>query len=178
MGTSIAVDDYDGDGWDDIAGGGPGKVDSGDDPLGPEGHVMIWKGTPTSGFTTSAGSINAMLFEPVVQTPDDKNMYGFTLAWADTDGAGQLDLVIGAPGAVPPARHGLVYIANATSGTDPINWSQTSFGDPSQNANERFGWAVAAATRIGTALTDIIVGATHANIPGTLDTGEAFAWNY
>ncbi|MEW6743276.1 MAG: hypothetical protein AB1486_11005 [Planctomycetota bacterium] len=69
-------------------------------------------------------------------------------------------------------------MAHARAGYFPYLWLQSSFEDPSPNNDQRFGWAVARATRIGTALDDIIVGVPHSDIPGTTNTGEAFVWNY
>ncbi|MEW6743275.1 MAG: FG-GAP repeat protein [Planctomycetota bacterium] len=97
QGTALAAADYTGDAWDDLAVGSPGAVDAQDNPLGPEGFVMIYDGTPSSGLA-SAGSMN----EPIIRAPSryqsSTNMFGYSLDWADTDGGGQLDLVIGAPG--------------------------------------------------------------------------------
>ncbi|MEW6747100.1 MAG: hypothetical protein AB1486_30560 [Planctomycetota bacterium] len=72
-------------------------MDSSDDPLGPEGSVFIYRGDGTS-LTVPFAAWD----EPVIGAhPVDRhetNLFGFSLAWANTDGQDFLDLIIGAPG--------------------------------------------------------------------------------
>jgi hypothetical protein len=74
-------------------------------------------------------------------------------------------------------KAGWVVIAHAVAGAYPNAWSQASFTDPTPSPDERFGWSVARALRIGTSLDDIAIGAPLANVPGHRNAGEAFTWN-
>ncbi|MEW6747843.1 MAG: hypothetical protein AB1486_34405 [Planctomycetota bacterium] len=174
QGTALAVGNYDGDSWDDLAVGSPGTE------TGPEGFVMIYKGDGTQ--LVSAGAMH----EPLINEDDDLgdgtpfNMFGHSLAWADTDGTGQLDLLIGAPTAAtgfPSVQAGRVFIAHAVAGTVPWNWELTAVSDGSPQAGQRFGWAVVRAARKGTSLDDIVAGSPRSRVLLYQEAGEIFVFN-
>ncbi|MEW6747672.1 MAG: methyltransferase domain-containing protein [Planctomycetota bacterium] len=179
-GTALAVGNYDGDSWDDLAVGLPGSVDSSDDPLGPEGSVFIYRGDGTS-LTVPFAAWD----EPVIWAhPVDRhetNLFGFTLAWANTDGQEFLDLIIGAPGmhnTLQQQREGAVYIAHAVAGQPPRDWQKTRLTDGKPEPDQRFGWAVARAHRGGTSREDVFVGSPHSTALGFPDAGEIFVFKY
>ncbi|MEW6748049.1 MAG: hypothetical protein AB1486_35505, partial [Planctomycetota bacterium] len=174
QGTAVAVGNYDGDPWDDLAVGSPGTE------TGPEGFVMIYKGDGTQ--LVSAGAMH----EPLINEDDDLddgtpfNMFGYSLAWANTDDTGQLDLLIGAPTAAagfPQVQAGRVFIAHAVAGTVPWNWLLTAVSDGSPQADQRFGWAVVRAARKGTSLDDIVAGSPRSRVLLYQDAGEIFVFN-
>ncbi|MEW6490527.1 MAG: integrin alpha [Thermodesulfobacteriota bacterium] len=175
-GTALAVGNYDGDSWDDLATGGPGAVDPADDPLGPEGFVFIYRGDGTGLIPPG------VLDEPIIRAPwpegQERNLFGFSLAWANTDGQDQLDLIIGAPGGWDTERTGAVYISHAVAGQVPRDWQKTKLTDGNPEADQRFGWAVARAHRGGTSLEDVLVGSPHSTALGFPDAGEIFVFKY
>ncbi|MFO0985174.1 MAG: hypothetical protein U1E76_26175 [Planctomycetota bacterium] len=189
FGTSLASDAYPyyfGPYYSRLAVGAPGALDAAGNPTGPNGSIHIYQGSATglAGFVNPTdGILHATTGPPNYDTPH--NLFGYSLAWSDNQGAGASYLLVGAPGATTGViggfEAGRVFHYAAAPGTVPATWPVDSFLDPTPNASERFGWAVACSNRGAlTSLDDIIIGAPRSTISMSLfvDAGEVYVWNY
>ncbi|MFO0983578.1 MAG: hypothetical protein U1E76_17930 [Planctomycetota bacterium] len=114
------------------------------------------------------------------------NLFGFSLVWANTDYANQLDLVIGGPGidasiGQPGSQHGKVLITHPSASQLPFQWPMVTLSMVG-NDGMRFGWAVAKGLRLDDPMVpggeDVVVGAPMQSIFGVPNAGLAYAWNY
>ncbi|MFM7322814.1 MAG: FG-GAP and VCBS repeat-containing protein [Armatimonadota bacterium] len=99
FGGAIAVGDFNGDGFADVAVGSPGEsVVSGTTTISGAGAVHLFKGSST-GIAASTLILQSMgsiaIPDMAVETND---AFGQTLASADFNGDGRADLAIGSPG--------------------------------------------------------------------------------
>ncbi|WP_437040155.1 FG-GAP repeat protein [Streptomyces sp. enrichment culture] len=108
FGFSVAIADFDGDGYADLATGTPGE-DVGDDP--DAGVVQILWGSP-AGLSGSA-----RLADP---TAPDQDAHGRTLAAGDFDGDGRADLAAGNTSAQAWLYAGGITTDGADSGRHPL----------------------------------------------------------
>jgi hypothetical protein len=186
-GTAIAVGDFDGDGYMDVAVGAPNSIQDGK----TVGAVFLYKGTfgshQVNGNTTTAGNYSYLLvpWRKIVPatlgvTGQDGEQFGAALAAGDIDGDGVADLTIGAPGRtsgtgaiyqmygrkfVQPydwSNNNLPYVfgLQTTSTTEPLAaayYPATSFGAAS--AGDHFGAAIAIADFDNDGLSELAIGA-------------------
>ncbi|MFE6197025.1 FG-GAP repeat protein [Streptomyces sp. NPDC057838] len=108
FGFSVAIADFDGDGYADLAAGSPGE-DVGDDP--DAGIVQILWGSP-AGLSGSA-----RLTDP---TAADQDAHGRTLAAGDFDGDGRADLAAGNTSAQAWLYAGGLTREGGDGGTHPL----------------------------------------------------------
>ncbi|HVG62149.1 MAG TPA: FG-GAP-like repeat-containing protein [Hyalangium sp.] len=104
FGRAIATGDFDGDGYADLAVGIPGK-DFGSTP--DVGMVLVFKGS-------AQGLVGQQMLDQALNTNDDGDLFGTSLAVGDFNGDGYDDLVVGAPGesigvGSPGPRTGVVF---------------------------------------------------------------------
>jgi hypothetical protein len=136
LGAAVATGDFDDTDGDDVAAGAPGETVNGNLLAGA---VSVFNGPP-SGLANER-----LLFqgtEGIPGSPESFDQFGAAVAPTDSNGIGQWDLAIGAPGEDlgPDVDAGAVnLLAGSTSG--PSGGSLVTQGNPEDNDN--FGAGIA-----------------------------------
>ncbi|MCB0766494.1 MAG: FG-GAP repeat protein [Flavobacteriales bacterium] len=149
LGTSVAgIGDVNGDGYFDVAAGGPGFTS----PEANEGYVQIYYGAVT-GFLGSG----------IIQSNSAGALMGTSVAEAgDVNGDGYADMIVGAPGqSNGEAGEGLAYVyLGGLTGISAANFQALEMN----SAGEAFGTAVAGGgDHDGDGYSDVIVGSPNAS---------------
>lgn len=171
LGEALAVGDFNGDGYDDVAMGAPGEDVGG---AGNAGAVIVSFGS--SFGITHAGSF-AVTANTIGQTSLAGARFGHALASGDFNLDGYDDLVIGAPyeNVGPAAAGGRVYIVYGNpGGLNPtsIALDETNAGGGLET-NDRFGFSLAVGNFDGAGYPDLAIGA-----PGEDNYAGAVAVNF
>lgn len=178
FGEVLAVGDFDGDGFDDLAIGVPFEDLGG---FADAGAVNVMYGS-AAGLTTAR---NQMLYQGrynisgILETGD---RFGSSLAAADFNGDGYDDLFVGVPyedidgfqdaGAINLIYGSAVGLAPQFSFFASQLFHQNSAGIPGAcEADDRFGWALAAGDFNNDGCSDIAVGVPHEDIGNIKDAG-------
>ena len=167
FGSALAVGEFNGDGFDDLAVGVPGEDDL-------EGVVQIVFGSP-AGLTPDG---NLMWSQSSLGGSTEWfDQFGSFLAAGDFNGDGVDDLAIGVPeeyfGSTP--RVGQVHVVYGFDGgpPDPSTaeiWTQdTIFGAGSSEASEQFGAALASGDFDGDGFDDLVIGSPGEDLFGPED---------
>lgn len=177
FGSALAVGDFNGDGFDDLAVGVPYE------DVGPSGadqgtvHVFFGFATGLSDFGSQTWTQDTNLVLGVAAPGD---AFGFSLSAGDFDGDGKDDLAIGSPFDVQSVVAGgtinVLYGSNAglTAGGNQL-FAEGVQGLPGvAAANERFGWSVAAGDFDGDGLCDVAVGAPNEVVSGLAGAGVIY----
>jgi hypothetical protein len=180
FGESLAVGDFDGDGWDDLAVGAPGEA------VGEarSGAVFVF-----------VGAVNGLapwhsLDQEQLGMNEDDDLFGMALAAADFDGDGMDDLAVGAPREAPGdlPRSGWVFLFRGTSaGLDAWHaFGQEGLGY--DDSGDQFGMELAAGDFDGDGLADLAVGAISEAVNSQTNAGAVYvfqgsagglvAWSY
>ncbi|MEM9578302.1 MAG: trypsin-like serine protease [Pseudomonadota bacterium] len=155
---------------DDLLVGAPGEDFRGSGPNG--GVVFVFPGS-NDGFETP----QLLSQEPVGRT-EEGDLFGASLAVADFDGDGFLDLVVGAPGeslgGYPPNSGAVYLFAGEASGlSDPVLLTQ---GASRASSNGAFGQALATGDSNGDGFPDLVVGAPGTSIAEDASSGAVFVF--
>jgi hypothetical protein len=161
-GYALAVGDFDGNGFDDLAVGSPGED-------GNTGRVFVYRGTPTGlmpfrAYTQDGTGVN-----------EAGDQFGFSLAGGDFNGDGFDDLAVGAPGedVGDAINAGAVFVLlGSADGLEMWGWkSQAGMG--SNESGDQFGYAVVAADFNADTELDLAVGAPNEGL-GNVHAGHVF----
>src|SRR5262245_24948641 len=174
FGSALAIGDFDGDGWDDLAVGVPnediGSVVSG-------GAVNVLYGG-NDGLTSTGNQLwtqNSSGIEGAVEAFDS---FGPALTVGDVDGGGDEGLAVGVPGEdgggdVSAGAVNVIYgSSSGLSSTDNLIWHQDrgSIKD-SAESNDNFGWSLAAGNFNGTTYDDLAVGVPFETLGSRIEAG-------
>jgi len=157
LGRALATGDFDGDGRDDLAMGAWGESSD-------AGAAYVAYGTASG--VTSSGSDRFTQADLGVGSVESGDYFGFSLAAGDFDGDGRDDLAVGAPFETPgsgPSDAGHVTVAYGTSGGISTTGAQgfEQAGSSSPEANDRFGFSLAAGDFNGDGRDDLAVGSPY-----------------
>jgi hypothetical protein len=154
---SLAVGDFDGDGFGDIAAGGA------DESAGTGGHVTVYKGDAT----VSLGTTNTVA-QDTGAVADDR--FGYSLAAGDVNKDGKADLAVGVPykTVTAQAHAGEVVVlyggASGLSNTGAQVVSQDTAGVPgAAEAGDELGWTVVLRDITKDGYADLVGGAPKEN---------------
>ncbi|NND04727.1 MAG: hypothetical protein HKN91_18300, partial [Acidimicrobiia bacterium] len=174
FGTSLAVGDFDNDGYDDLAIGAPGDVIG---SANGAGQIHIIYGS-SQGLTASGNDRFHQDSSGILEVAGTNDRFGHALAAADFDGDGYDDIAVGAPKDDADGKRnvGKVHILFGASGgvTSSGNelWSQSSSGVGDQpQAFDKFGATLAAADFDDDGFGDLAVGTPGEDIAGEKNTG-------
>ena len=170
FGSSLAVGDFNGDGFDDLIVGAPGES-PGSDPQ--SGYTFVFNGS-NRGLIASQGLDQASL-----GINEKGDLFGSALAVGDFNGDGFDDVIVGAPGESPGAdpQSGYAFVFNgsnrgliASQGLDQASLGINEKGD-------LFGSALAVGDFNGDGFDDVIVGAPGESPGADPQSGYAFVFN-
>jgi hypothetical protein len=164
FGSSLAAGDLNGDGFADLAIGNPGPEGGGDG----EGSVTILTGSATG--VTTADRIFVTSANPV-----EEGNFGTSVLFADVNGDGHKDLIVGEMGGGPRISATFANVGDIQAfygnGTG-LGTKHTTILGSAVHASGAFGWALAAGDVNHDGIADIVVGAPFAIVHGKNFAGK------
>ena len=176
FGSSLIGGDFDSDGYDDLAVGVPYE-DVGSTPVGDAGAVNVLYGS-ADGITGSDSDYWHQDSSGIGSITEENDRFGFALTAGDFDGDGYDDLAVGVPYEHWEATDtGIVQVLYGTTdgltATGDQLWRQDVSGvEGAEEADDRFGYALAAGNFDGDDYTDLAIGVPYEAI-GTTDQAGA-----
>jgi hypothetical protein len=178
LGSALAVGDFDGDGFADLAIGAVGEHNG---ETGGAGGLVVVRGS-ASGVTTT-GSVHLDQSSPGVPgTLEQGDLFGGALAAGDLTGDGRADLVVGSPGEAlgDIDEAGSIAIlkgsASGVTGTGAVGVDQDTANIPgAAESYDDFGAALAIADLNGDGRLDLAVGSPGEDVDSVVDTGSVTA---
>jgi hypothetical protein len=173
FGASLAVGDFDGDSFDDVAVGAPGEKVAG---LREAGMVLVFHGD-ASGFGGGGVTKWTQGTAATVGSASQGDRFGAALAAADFNGDGYSDLAVGAPGEdFAVTDTGMVTVlfggeAGLVAATSNRLVQGSGGLDGLQSEGEGFGSALAAADFDGDGHADLVVGSPGQDVADVVDAG-------
>ncbi len=174
FGWELAAGDADQNGLDELAVGSYGEA-GGDGA----GAVFVFYGLG-GGFAYGERRDQTSLGTPAPETPESYDHFGIAVAFADLDGNGAGDLLVGASGEgdateIPPDQFGLfaVFPSAQDSGAG-LWWMQEDIGSGATSAiADRFGAAIASGDFDGDGRLEVAIGAPG-DEAGGVSTGRVY----
>ncbi|MFN2129472.1 MAG: hypothetical protein ACK2VD_03025 [Anaerolineae bacterium] len=174
FGSALAVGDFDGDGYADLAIGVPAEDVV---TLDSAGAVNVIYGS-ANGLTASGDQIWTQDTTGIQGTAEALDQFGYSLAAGDLDGDGYADLAIGVPseGVGSVVRAGAVNVIYGSAGglTDIgnlwIHQDTTGILDICET-DDVFGWALTISDFSGDGYADLAIGAPGEDYGGKADVG-------
>jgi hypothetical protein len=153
FGGIVAVADFNGDGYKDLAVGFPASS-VGSRPL--VGVVKIYMGSPNGLL-----QFRQTLTQGVLGSNETGDQFGYSLAAGDFNGDGRDDLAVGAPGEAPGSdpRSGYVFVFKGSSGGLQPWQGLDESGIGVNEVDDRFGYSLAAGDFNGDGRDDLAVAA-------------------
>jgi hypothetical protein len=176
FGSALTVGDFDGDGDADLAVGVPYE-DVGSPSVVDAGAVNVLYGSST-GITGSDSDYWHQDTSGIGSLSEESDRFGFALAAGDFDGDGFVDLAVGVPYEHwNEADTGIVQVlygtASGLTATGDQLWRQDISGiEDVEEANDRYGYALAAGNFDGDDYVDLAIGIPYEAI-GTTDQAGA-----
>ena len=177
FGSSLTVGDFDGDGYTDLAVGVPHE-DVGSPAVVDAGAVNVLYGS-ASGITGSGSDYWHQDASGIGSLNEDSDRFGFALTAGDFDGDGYKDLAVGVPYEHwNEADTGIVQVlygtADGLSGAGDQLWRQDISGIADvEEADDRYGYALAAGNFDGDGYDDLAIGVPYEAIGSTDQAGAA-----
>jgi hypothetical protein len=174
FGWTLAVGDFNGDGFDDLAVGVRGEVIGG---FTFAGAVNVLYGS-SSGLTASGDQFWHQNSAGVNDAVEQEDLFGSSLAAGDFDGDEYDDLAIGAfdediSGTPEAGAVNVLYgSSSGLTSTGDQFWHQDSPGIKDEvELNELFGWSLAAGDFNGDGFHDLAVGVSNEDVGTKNDVG-------
>lgn len=182
LGTCLATGDFDGDGVSDLAIGVPSTDVAGVRSAGVVIVAYLGSDPDTGDLTVVRAEEISRALDTVPGAPERLAEFGLSLAAADFDADGSVDLAIGSPSAaVGPVKGAgdVVVRYGSPSGLDAGRTSVVSQGLPSvpgePEVRDRFGATLAAGDLDDDGYYDLLVGAPDESPAGMLRVGTVTA---
>lgn len=172
FGRALAVGDFDGDGYFDLAVGAPSEdVDT----VTNAGAVNIIYGA-SGGLTTLGDQYWTQDNCTATTSSEASDYFGAALAAGDFDGDGYDDLAVGAPyedvGTENAAGAVIVMYGSLTGLTDGGYWFAGNVTSGTSDPEDHFGWAMTVGDFDGDNYDDLAIGAPGDEVSGHAEAGS------
>jgi hypothetical protein len=177
-GNALAIGDFDGDNWDDLAIGAWGENIGSSSSKVNAGSVTILRGS-ASGITTAGAELWTQDTAGVPGTAESDH-FGEALAAGELDNSGEVDLIVGSPeeSIGSDTRTGSIIILNGSAGggltaSGAKSFHQDTSGVPGSNEDgDHFGDALTVGEFNGDGYEDVVVGASDENVGSIVNAGS------